>query len=384
MANTLTALLPKLVARGLLALRQEARMARLVNRAYEQTPGKKFSTVDIGVPAAITAANVTAAATPPSTSDTAIEDIQLSVDQWKEAAFYLTDKDVTEIESSENFLPMQASEAIKAIANVVDSAIWALYKDVGGYAGVAATTPFATDSSEYLAARKVLNNQLAPTDPRYMVINTDAEEKALGLRAFQDASFSGSIDGIVSGQINNKLGARWTMSQNAPSHTAGTITTGLIAKAATAVAVGVKTVVATTAASTGACALLAGDVIAIAGQSKTYALAANATQASAATDVTLTLTEGLAVALTGSEAITVKASHAVNLLFNPYAFALVTKPFSGDDVFGMGNFFSAVDPISGLALRLEVTREHKRTRFAYDILYGVKTIRPALACRVAG
>lgn len=384
MANSLQPLIQKLVARGLMALRQEARMPRLVNRAYEQVPGKKFSTVDISVPAAVTAQDVTPANTPPSTNDTALVDIQLAVDQWKEAPFYLTDKDVTEIETTDNFLPMQASEAIKAIANVVDNAIWGLYKDVGGFAGTAGTTPFQTDASEYLAGRKVLNNQLAPTDPRYMVINTDAEEKALGLRAFQDASFSGSIDGIVSGQINNKLGARWMMSQNNPSHTAGSITTGLIAKASTAVAAGSTTFVATTASSSGACALVKGDVISIAGHTRTYALTAAATQASASTDVTLTISDGLQLALVGSEAITVKASHAVNMLFHPNAFALVTKPFSGDDVFSLGHFFSAVDPVSGLALRLEVSREHKRTRFAYDILYGVKTIRPALAARVAG
>ncbi len=66
------------------------------------------------------------------------------------------------------------------------------------------------------------------------------------------------------------------------------------------------------------------------------------------------------------------------------AIALATRPFAGADPLGLGQFQSAVDPVSGLTLRLEVTRQHRRTRFAYDILYGVQLVRPELAVRVAG
>lgn len=378
MANSINPLIPKILARGLLALRQEARMPRLVNRGYETSPGVKGSTVTIGVPAAVAVNDVTPANTPPSTADTTIGEVTIACDQWKEGAFHLSDKDMTQIDAQENFLPMQASEAIKAIANTLDNALWALYKDIYGFAGTPGTTPFATDTSAYAAARKVLNNQLAPMDPRYMVINTDAEEKALGLRAFQDASFSGSIDGIVNGQINNKLGARWMMSQNAPTHTAGT---GASATTdAAGYAVGVKTV---TLASAGTGTVVAGDIMTFAGHTQTYTVTSG--DADVSNGGTISFEPGLAVALpTSAVAITLKASHAVNMLFHPMAFALVTRPFQNIDPLNLGTFLSAVDPISGIALRLEVTREYKRTRWAYDILYGVKTVRRELAARLAG
>jgi hypothetical protein len=376
-ANTLNPLLPKLIARGLLALRQEARMARLVNRAYELTPGTKGSTVTIPVPTAVAVQDVAPANIPPATPDTEITDVQLPVDQWKEAAFYLTDKDIVEIDAQENYLPMQASEAIKALANTVDSAILALYKDVYGFAGTPGVTPFAADVSEYLAARKVLNDQLAPMDPRFAVIDTAAEANALGLRAFQDASFAGSIDGIVNGQIHNKLGARWSMNQNMPTHTTGAAGVALIDNVA-GYAPGVNLIHLdglTTEPSQG-------DVFTIAGHAQTYTVL-SATDL-VGTDTDVTFAPKLRAAVADNAAVTFKASHAVNLLFHPMAFAFVSRPFAGADPFQLGKFFSAGDPISGLTLRLEVTREHKRTRFAYDILYGARTVRAELAARMAG
>jgi hypothetical protein len=83
-------------------------------------------------------------------------------------------------------------------------------------------------------------------------------------------------------------------------------------------------------------------------------------------------------------ALTFKATHVVNLGFHRDAFALAMRPLE-NAVDGLGNQISvATDPISGVSMRLEVSREHKRTRYSFDVLYGAKLVRAELACRMAG
>jgi hypothetical protein len=375
--NTTTNVVPQLLAQGLLALRQMAVMPRYVNRAYEATAGEKGSSIDVPIPSAIVAQAVSPSYVAPDDVGVSPTNVNIPLSEWYEAPFFLNDKEMLEVQSGT--IPMQATEAVKALANNVDSAILALYKSVYGYAGVAGATPFANDLAEFLDARKTLNNQLAPTDPRFVMIDPDAEANALGLRAFQDAAFRGDRDGILNGQIGFKLGSTWFMDQNAPTHTAGTgvgltlDNTDMVAGVATA-----------TLAAAGAGTLVTGDVFTFGDDTSGQTYVYTGTGASSAGGA-ITFAPVLQTSWTSNNStVTIKATHAVNLAFHRDAFAFASRPFAGADPMGLGVFQSAVDPVSGLTLRLEVSRQYKRTRFAYDILYGVKCIRPELACRIAG
>jgi len=369
--NTMTYVLPQLLAQGLLSLREMAIMPRFVNRAYEAMAGEKGSTIDVPIASAITASAVTPNFISPNTAAVAPTKVSIALDKWYEAPFFLTDKEMLEVMSGT--IPLQAQEAVKALANQVDADILALYKDIYGYAGTAGTTPFATDLTEFLDARKALNNQLAPLDPRYVALNPDAEANALGLRAFQDASFRGDAAGITEGIIGRKLGSTWFVDQLIPTHAVGTMSV----PGTSAVTIGTKAVTVSTATGS----YVVGDIV---------TLGVNDTQTYVVTGVTgtapttaFTIEPAAKVGQT-TGAILRKDAHVVNLAFHRDAFALATRPFAGADPMGLGQFSSAVDPISGLTLRLEVTREFKRTRFSYDILYGVKTVRRELATRIAG
>jgi len=377
MANTFTEVIPKLLAQGLTALRENAVMPRLVNGDYGKVAAEKGTTIDVPIPSAITATAVSPNNTAPVTADVAPTSAQIPLDQWFEAAFYLTDKDMLEIQGGT--IPMQASEAIKAIGNNVDKYLLGLYKDVYGYQGTAGTTPFATDTSDATGINKVLHNQLAPNSPRWAVINPDAEANALGLRAFQDMSFSGSAQGLIDGKVGRKLGFGWLMDQNVPTHTSTVLTAGN-ATVNGAHAVGVTSV--SIAKATNAAPLVNGDIITFAGDTQTYVVTTAVTLAVGNTAVSIS--PALKVAAAGGEAMALKASHTVNFAFHRDCIAFASRPLLTVGT-GLGTrIMQSTDPVTGLSLRLEVSREHKRTRFSYDILYGAAVVRPEFGVRLAG
>lgn len=383
MANTITQALGVIFAQGLLALRENCVMPRLVNSDYSTDAQAQGDAVNIVVAPTRSAVAITPAATAPDAAAQVPTKKQIVLDQHYEAPFDLTDVEINNLYSFPGYRSSIVSEAVRSLANNVNSAIFGVYTGVYGYVGTAGTTPFATDVSDATQARKTLANQLAPMAPRSFVLDPDAEANALGLRAFQDASFRGDSAGIMEGQIGRKLGFQFASDQQVPTHTTSAAGTVLVDDAA-AVAVGVTSIHMdgfTTKPE-------AGDVFTIAGDSQTYTVVSSTTLVG--TDSDVTFQPPLKVALpTGdnNEAVTFKASHVVNLAFHREAIGFASRTLAGDAAMTDAerqNVVQVADPESGLTLRLERRREHYRTRWSFSTLYGVTLIRPEYAVRVAG
>ena len=382
-SNTLSSVIPTLFAQGLDSLRHNAVMPRLVNSDFGSEVKEKGEVIQVPVPSVMTATAVVPGAYAPDPQNVAPTTASISLDSWYEAPFTLSEKELAQV--VEGIVPIQLSAAVEALATTINTSIFNNYTGVYGYVGTAGTTPFGSSLAVATTARETLGIQLAPTANRRFVLSPAAEANALALPAFSQYLQSADPNVIREGDIGRKLGFDWYMDQQVPTHTAGTITTGLTAQASTVQAVGLTTIVATTAASTGACALLAGDIITLSGDTQTYTLTANATQASAATNVNLLISPAKAVALAGGETITVAASHVVNLAFARDAFAFASRPVKpmnlGKEI---DDEFYVADPVSKITMRLSYRQEFHRTRFAFDVLWGTGLLRPQLACRVAG
>lgn len=371
--NNLQAYIPQLLASGLDHLREMARMPAAVTRRYEQMAGPVGSSIDIPLPPEIAVQPVVPSATAPATADLAPGSISLNLDQWHEAAFYMTDQDYLEVERG--LLPSAAQGAIKALANFVDKFILAKAAGFYGIAGTTATSAFSAGIPDIVDARTRLNQQLCPDDgARRVVVSPIAEGHALQIPAFHDASFGVGGKAILKGELTERFGFGWMMDQNVLSHTSGAAVGALINDAGAALAVGDK---ALPVDGISGGTILKGDVLSIAGSTQTYVATADIAGGVVAIE------PGLVEVPADNAAITVLGDHELNLAFHPEAIAFASRPLLGTR--HPGSLFEQLsDPLSGISLRLEVTREHKRDRFSYDILFGAEIIRREFGCRVLG
>lgn len=373
-----TAMLGTAVAMGMSTLRQRLALVHIANKDYESliTAAKRNATVQVCIPAAVATRAVVPDVVPPAVTAVTPTTVAITLSEWREAPFVMDDKGLSQVDNG--ILPMQASEAIKGLANYIENFLWSkLALGVYGYAGTAGVTPFATDLSAYLEARKKANNQLMDIDPRYMVLNTDAEANALGLRAFQDASFGGGSDVIINGQIGRKLGALWLMSQLVPNHTSGTYTTGTTVTGVNAVG---ATVIALSGGATGT--IIAGDIIGIGDY--TYNVVSSV---GGATPSSVTINApGLIAATAGGEAVVSRGGNwAQNVLLHRDCLSYAMAPLIDTiQVPGQGLQAVAIDEVSGLSLRLEVSRQYKQVQWAYDALFGASVTRPHAGIWLAG
>jgi len=384
MANTLTDIMPKILARGLMALREQAVMPRLVNADYSSDAAKKGDTIDVPLPSAISATDVTPSNTPPVPTSLAANVVQIRLDNWKRAGFHLTDREVMEIDHDESFVPMQMSEAIRALANAVNASVHAEYTGIYGYVGTAGATPFATDVSDATLARKLLNRQLAPRAERRGVLDFDAETNALALAAFSDAEKVGSSAVKIDGEIGRKFGIDWFADDGVPGHVAGTASDDATYTITTGTGGSAGEATATLTSDVGTPTLVAGDVISFAGHDQTYVVTAGDTLSTGNTSVAIA--PALKTDVSSGVVVTVRESHIVNLAFHRDAFALAMRPLAaGLADLSLGNQILAMtDAQTGLSLRLEVSRQYKQTVWEFDVLWGVKLVRPELAVRIAG
>jgi len=381
MANTIPAVMTQLVARAVGVLRRRSHMARYVTTGYSLTPGQKGKTVDVEIPPTATASAITASNAYPSNTDTTATTVAITLDKWYGSDFQMSDQDMTRVDKDMNFFPAAAEASLDAVVKQVDDDLLLLYKDVYSASGAAGTTPFASTAAAWTTgARKLLNQNLAPMNERTIVLDADAEANAVNLSAFQSLYASGDPGVIIEGEIGRKLGANWVLNQGVPSFTRGTLTGSPLINNAS-VAVGDTSVPMDAGSLTGT--VVVGDIFTVAGDTQQYVVTANAT-ASGNALAAVSFAPAAKVAWADNAAVTFVASHTPNLAFQRGAFALATAPFETVDPSLGVMTQSFVDPLSGLTLRLEVSRQYKQTRWEWDVLYGVKTVRAELAARIMG
>jgi len=384
MANDLRAIMPTILAQGLKVLRENTPMAQLVTRSFDQAAMQKGDVVNVPIAAPMgEAMDVVPSANPTASADISPRSVPIKLDRWKEQSFYLTDKDMGEI--VRGFQNLQIQEAARSIARTIERDLFRLYQFSPYTVGTPGVTPFAQESGAtpypdhmglgaMRAVRRILSKNLADTNNRYIVLDPDAEANAATLAQFTSASDAGTDLTIKQGMIGRKFGFDWYMSQNMLTHTrgvAGPVTTD-----------GSTNVLnSPTLAIAGATAAPnAGDVFTIAGDPLPYSAltGSTATVVQVSPALRRVFASGAVVTI-----VTTTTPAVQNLVFHRDAFALAVRTMDGVD--GLGNELSTfTDDVSGLPMRLEISRQNKQTKFSFDVLYGVAALRPELAVRLNG
>lgn len=395
MANTI--LTPTAVTRAALAiLHQKLTFIGNVNRQYDDQFAKEGAKIGDSLKIRLPNKYTVRTGATLSAQDTTESSITLQVNTQKGVDLNFTSVDLTL--SLQDFSKRILEPAMSVLAANIEADAFNMYKDVYQQVGTAGTIPNTLKVLNN--ARAKLTDSLAPTSDRSVLLNTDAQVEIVdavkGL--FQDST-------AIAKQYREGLMGRTAGFGNIyettqiPTHTNGTM-------GGTPLINGASQVGATLAIDgvTSGNTWTQGTVFTIANvfmvhpetkvttsKLQQFVVTSTATFTGGAANVVISpaiVTSGANQNVSGSPAdnaaVTVVGSastgYAQNLAFHKDAFAFVTA----DLVMPKGLDFSAREMMDGISMRIVRQYDINNDKFPcrLDVLYGYKTIRPELACRI--
>lgn len=373
MANTLTGLIPVLYEAMDVVSREMTGAIAAVSRDSTADMAAKDQVVRSAVTPTITAENITPGATPADSGDQTIGYVDVSITKARAAPIRWAGEEQLSVRNQPNILRDQFTQAMRVLVNEVEADIAALYAYASRAYGTAGTAPFGTaaDLSDVAQARKILEDNGAPTNDIHLVLNSAA---IANLRGKQSVLFklneSGTDDLLRRGSIGDIEGFMIHNSAQIKNHTKGTG-----ANYAVDLVAGYSAGATTVHVDTGTGTLLSGDVITFAGDTNKYIIT---TGFAGDGDGDIVLgAPGLRATLANDVAATVGNSYAANMAFSRNAIQLVTRapamPEGGDDA---DDVTTVVDPNSGLAFQVAVYRQYRRVKYEIGLAWGVKVVKP--------
>jgi hypothetical protein len=375
MANDLTTIMPKVLSAGLLAFRNRAVFPRLVNQNWSSEEASAGQTIDVPLPRALTPAAVVPANVPPAGTNITTLTTPIRLDQWRMADFHLSDKDQKEIDANRTFIPGEVTEAAEALATEANGYLANLTSRFAMATAAPAGEPWAAAHADATAAALVAafgQNKVAIGNRRNLVDPIN-EGLAVTLPEFRDASQSASAQTIIEANIGRKYGFDWFMDQQCKRGMTKGGGTGHVADGAQPAGSLVLAV------KTGTGSFLAGDSIKVTGSEfvNYYTVAAGSTTTAINIDG-----RGLLNPVADGDTVEIVTPATWIPAFHRDAIAFVNRPIA-DSNESLGNrILTQTDPVSGITMRLEVSRQHKRNAWQFDILYGGGVIAPEWGCKV--
>jgi len=387
MANSVSSFLsPYIVGEAIEALGGTTELLKSTNNDFSTAQMKKGKTVSMGVPQVLVATTKTAANTAPAPAATTTGSRNVTLSNEYKTSFSLAGADDQnyDLTSADK---QQLREAVIGMAYKINSTVWANYTQIPYYVGNSGTGFFASNAKGLSAMDKVLTGNFCPINDRKYICGLDDYADLIDLtEVHYQNQFGGNV--AQTGVVVDVRGFMVNRDQQVPTHTIGTITTGLITKAATVQAIGTTDLICTTAASTGALSFKDGDIVLIDGVN--YAVQGDTVQAAAATDVTVTLDRGLETAMAGSEAVIFSTSPGT---FDANSLVGIGGKMDGFSVLGrmpqtvvngiamQGDHYPIVDPVSGFPFLLSLYPQYGQVSVEVSAIWGTEVTDSRKLCR---
>jgi hypothetical protein len=392
MSNTFAAnLMPRIIADSRLWLRKQARFLGLVNHDFSDAAGKVGQVVTVPIPTAIGNTTLTADRLPPAATDLTFATATLTLDQAIVSNPFTVEQihlQNYQIAGPGSVLQQQINAAIDTVVAHCATNLQSKYYMVPSFVGTAGSSFFdptgsAPTMNGLADIKQQLFTQLVPPErPIHGIFGYKDFTVLRKIQEVRQAYSIGTPSVIQDSQFPSLMGIGMVEDYfGGQIHTVGTITTGLVVTAAQPV--GDTSLVCTTAASTGACALKKGDIVTVTGYN--YALTADATQASAASSVTLLLDRGLEVIAATSAAVILATNFGtgrVNLAGDLLGASVVSRlPSNPADISEMpvklmGEHFPITDPVSGLSVLLSFYGQYFQRTMQVSLIYGTSMTDP--------
>jgi len=260
------------------------------------------------------------------------------------------------------------AQAIRAVANEVETDLGGLYNTFSRAYGTAGTTPFGTanDYTDASNVLKILKDNGGNTDSQ-LVIDTAAGANFIGKQSAVNAAGTDSM--LRQGVLLDLAGM--PLRESAQINQAVTVGTGAsyVTNLGATLAVGDTDI----AIDTGSGTVLAGDVVTFAGDTNKYVVT---TGVAAAGTITIAA-PGLQETLADGVAMTIVAASTRNMCFARSALILAARAPARPEEGDMASDVEIItDPRSGLSFEFSMYKGYRKVRYEVGLAWGVKNIKP--------
>ena len=380
MANTLTNLIGTIYTSLDTVSREMVGFIPAVRRDSRAEMAAKDQTIRFPIVPAASLESITPGATPASSGSQTIGSDTMTISKSYAYPILWNGEEQKGLDNNrdplyQTILGNQFQQAFRTFANQIDTDIASLYKYASNAYGTAATTPFGTagDFSDFAGARKILEDNGAPTSDLQMVLGSAAIANLRGKQSVLfKANEAGDTNLLRNGAVGQVEGFMIHNSSKVGSHTKGTAASATTNAAG--YAVGATTI---TLAAAGTGTILAGDVITFNGDSNKYVVLTGDSDVS--DGGTIELAEpGLKQAIAASAtAITVVGTHTNNMVFDRNAIVLATRvpaaPAGGD---GADDVMQVTDPNTGITYEIRMYRQYRQVKIEVCLAWGYKLVKP--------